>query len=116
MRNIEVTVIGNVCKEPMINTEKKFAAVRIAANSISKDDDPETLYFEVKLFGDRLKDLQYHQPRVGDRVLIRGVLTQSSWTKDGQTKSDLVIYADSLHKIFRKEKEKGPDGPSSKKF
>ena len=103
MKGNVITLHGNVVKDPKIFTDKKFAIIRVASNYSDKRDGQKTMYFDVKIFGERLGDIEYFNPTVGDRLSITGQLALDEYTDaNGVEKSGMVIYCDHFEKIWRK--------------
>jgi len=100
----QIVIHGNVVKEPKIFTEKRFAIIRLASNYNDKRDGQKTMFFDVKVFGDRMGDIDYFEPQVGDRLAVTGSLALDEYEKDGAQRSSMVIYCDHFEKIWRKPK------------
>ena len=107
--NNEIRIIGNLVKEPNIierktsgDSEGKFARLRIASNT-KRGDKEETLFIDVKLFGNCFNDLEYHSITKGDKVLIYGRLAIEDYKdKEGIDRREPIIYANSLIKLAKK--------------
>jgi single-stranded DNA-binding protein len=104
MKGNQIIIHGNVVKEAKVFADKKFAIIRLASNYSDKKDGQKTMYFDVKIFGDRLGDIEYFEPVVGDRLCVTGQLALDEYEKDGMLRSSMVIYCDHLEKIWRKPK------------
>lgn len=99
----EVRLVGNVVKDPSVSETKngKMARVRIAVNHKSQVKE-ETLYIDVKLFGNAFKDVEYFSLAKGDRVSVVGrLVTEEYKSKDGVDMKDNVVYAYNLLKIAK---------------
>lgn len=104
MRNNNVIrVRGNLVKDPVVFADKNFAMLRVAVNYQAKEKQ-EAMYFDVKLFGDRLKDIDYFELSAGDRVVVDGSMALDVRTKDEKTYTDMVVYCETIEKIWRKSK------------
>lgn len=112
--NNNIRIRGNLVKNPVIYSDKNFAIARVAVNYQGRKDQ-ETMFFEVKFFGDRIKDLDYFDLGIGDRVVVDGSLTIETRNKDDKVFTDMVIYCDTIEKIWRKPKSesKSEDDQSS---
>ena len=107
MRTNSIVLVGNVVKEPKIfDTEKgNFGVVRIAVNS-RRGDREDTLYIDVKLFGNTFNDLSYYEIGKGDRVQVDGRLVLEEFTnKEGTDVKLPAIVANSVVKFYKKAKE-----------
>jgi len=104
MKGNQIIIHGNVVKEAKVFADKKFAIIRLASNYSDKKDGQKTMYFDVKIFGDRLGDIEYFEPVVGDRLCVTGQLALDEYEKDGTLRSSMVIYCDHLEKIWRRPK------------
>ena len=102
MKSNQITIYGNVVKEPKMFADKKFGIIRMASNYNDKRDGQKTMYFDVKVFGDRMGDVEYFQPTIGDRLSITGSLALDEYEKDGVKRSEMVIYCDHFEKIWRR--------------
>jgi single-stranded DNA-binding protein len=100
----QIVIHGNIVKEPKIFTDKRFAIIRLASNYNDKRDGQKTMFFDVKVFGDRMGDIDYFDPQVGDRLAVTGSLALDEYEKDGSLRSSMVIYCDHFEKIWRKPK------------
>lgn len=116
MKGNQIIVHGNVVKEAKVFADKKFAIIRLASNYSDKKDGQKTMYFDVKIFGERLGDIEYFQPVVGDRLCITGQLALDEYEKDGTLRSSMVIYCDHFEKIWRKPKSASEPAESKADF
>jgi single-stranded DNA-binding protein len=106
MKGNQIIVHGNVVKDVKLFPDKKFGIIRLASNYSDKKDGQKTMYFDVKIFGERLGDVDYFQPVVGDRLCVTGQLALDEYTDaSGTPRSGMVIYCDHFEKIWRKSKE-----------
>jgi len=105
MKNNTIVIRGNVVKEPKLFADKKFAIIRLASNYQNRQDESKSMYFDVKVFGERMGDIDYFQPEIGDRLVVTGQLALDEYEKDGVSRSSMVIYCDHFEKIWRKPKE-----------
>ena len=108
----QITIRGNVVKEPTMFPEKKFGIIRMASNYSDKRDGQKTMYFDVKIFGDRIGDVEYFQPVVGDRLSVTGSLALDEYEKGGVKRNEMVIYCDHFEKIWRRPTEKPVEKPA----
>lgn len=105
MKGNQIIVHGNVVKETKVFPDKKFAIIRLASNYSDKRDGQKTMYFDVKIFGERLGDIEYFEPEIGDRLSVTGQLALDEYIdRDGVSRSSMVIYCDHFEKIWRKPK------------
>lgn len=103
--NNELRLIGNVVKEPDIfqSEHGKFAKVRIACNS-KRGETEETLYIDLKVFGNSYKDLEYHSVTKGDKILVYGRLAVDEFVDKNEIKRrEPVVYCNSLIKVARRQ-------------
>ena len=100
--NNELKLIGNVVKEPYVSDN--FAKIRVAANT-RRGEKEETLFIDVKLFGNVYKDFVYHDIQKGDKIISYGRLAIEEYTdKNENPRKEAVVYADSLFLVARKKK------------
>ena len=105
MKGNQIIIHGNVVKEAKVFADKKFAIIRLASNYSDKKDGQKTMYFNIKIFGERLGDIDYFEPIVGDRLCVTGQLALDEYTDtNGTPRSGMVIYCDHFEKIWRKPK------------
>lgn len=114
MKNNTIVIRGNVVKEPKLFSDKKFAIIRLASNYQNRQDESKSMYFDVKIFGERMGDIDYFQPEIGDRLVVTGQLALDEYEKDGVSRSSMVIYCDHFEKIWRKSKETNVEKPPVK--
>lgn len=108
-----IRIRGNLVKDPVVYSDKNFAIARVAVNYNVKKTQ-ETMFFEVKFFGDRIKDINYFELSSGDRVVIDGSLSVETRNKDEKTFTNMVIYCETVEKIWRKPKsENQPDNENN---
>lgn len=101
--NNEIKLIGNVVKDPYVS-DKGFAKVRVAANT-KRGEKEETLYIDIKLFGNVYNDFVYHDIQKGDKIISYGRLVIEEFTdKNENTRKEAVVYADSIFLVARKKK------------
>ena len=105
--------MGNVVNEiEIIDNGKPFGVTRIAIDNGYKDKK-ETLFINVKLFGNALSDAQYYDIQKGDRISIEGRLVENSYVKDDVKIVKYEIIASWVRKIARpvaQVKEEKVDG------
>jgi single-stranded DNA-binding protein len=106
MKGNQIVIHGNVVKEPKLFPDKKFGIIRIASNYNDRRDGQKTMFFDVKILGERIGDIEYFQPMVGDRLSVTGSLALDEYEKDGVKRTEMVIYCDHFEKIWRKPQEK----------
>ena len=116
MKNNHFVVRGNVVKEPRIFPDKKFAIIRLASNYNNKEDASCTMFFDVKIFGERMGDIEYFDPKVGDRLVVTGQLALEEWEKDGKKNTSMVIYCDHFEKIWRRPKSESSTVEAKERF
>jgi single-strand DNA-binding protein len=100
MANAQITVIGNLGGDAEIKTlpsGKVITNLNVAYTPSRKQGDAwvdgETMWFRVTAW-EELASLVYSK---GQRVVVTGALTQSTYTaKDGTVKTGLEISADSV--------------------
>jgi len=104
MADTSVTVAGNCTANPQQKFSQSGMAVvsfSVAVTSRKKNEssgkweDGETSFFDVTAFG-RLGENVAESVTKGRRVVVTGVLKQSSWEKDGQKRSKVEIVADEV--------------------
>jgi single-stranded DNA-binding protein len=103
--NNELRLIGNVVKDPDIFTSEhgKFAKLRIASNT-KRGDSEETLYIDLKIYGNSYKDLEYHDISKGDKVIAYGRLAVDEFVDKNEIKRrEPVVYCNSLMKVARRQ-------------
>jgi len=100
--NNELKLIGNVVKEPYASDN--FARIRVAANT-RRGEKEETLFIDIKLFGNVYKDFLYHNIQKGDKIISYGRLVTEEYTdKNENQRKEVVVYADSLFLVARKKR------------
>lgn len=104
MGNLEVRIVGNVVK-PVNYFENKFAIVRVAVNIRKNTSEEAVIYYDVKLFPERFKDILYYDLQTGDRVIVTGSVSLYETTKDDKVYKDYSIYCTSIDKIWKRPKE-----------
>ena len=57
MKGNQIIIHGNVVKEAKVFADKKFAIIRLASNYSDKKDGQKTMYVDIKIFGERLGDI-----------------------------------------------------------
>jgi single-strand DNA-binding protein len=118
MANAQITVIGNLGGDAEIKTlpsGKVITNLNVAFTPSRKQGDSyvdgETMWFRVTAW-EELATLVYSK---GQRVVVTGALTQSTYTaKDGTVKTGLEISADSVGIISKvASAAKADDWPTS---
>jgi len=103
--NNEIRLIGNIVKDPDVyeSDHGKFARLRIASNT-KRGETEDTLFIDVKLFGNVFKDLEYHNLSKGDKVVAYGRLAIEEYTdKNDIKRREPVVYANNVIKIAKKQ-------------
>jgi single stranded DNA-binding protein len=107
MKTNEIRLVGNVTKDPNVlnSSSTEFAIVRLAVNT-KYGEREETIYIDVKAFGNSFRDLSYFEVSKGDRIQVEGRLVMEDFTtKDGvEVRNHAAVVANSIFKIHRKEK------------
>lgn len=104
--NNEIRLIGNVVFDPDLyesTNGKNFGKMRVATNTKFGDVE-RSCFINVKMFGRAFKDFEYYEVEKGDKVVITGELVQEEWEKDGEKRTDYVVYANTIAKLHRKVK------------
>ncbi len=107
----KVIIVGNLVKDPETSTTsqgKTISRVRLAVDDSFKDNK-RTYFFDV-ICWERLGELVSKYTKKGDRILIEGRLTQSSWKSVDQngneiTKRSTGIVAENVLLLSPKQKE-----------
>lgn len=101
--NNEIKLIGNLVKEPYVS-DKGFAKIRVAANT-RRGDKEDTLFIDIKLFGNVYNDFIYHDIQKGDKIISYGRLAIEEYKdKNDITRREAVVFADSLFLVAKKKK------------
>ena len=96
-----ITIVGRLTKDAEVKyTPGGMAIVKmtVAVNRRVKKGQEwldDASFFDVQLFGNQAKNLAQYLNK-GKQIAIDGWLKQERWTKDGQTKSRLVINANDI--------------------
>jgi single-stranded DNA-binding protein len=102
--NNEIRLIGNLVKNPEeIATERgKFYIARIAVNS-KRGEETETVFIDIKIFGNLCKDIEDDPFTKSDRILVIGRLSVDEFTdKSNVKRREPVVYANSIAKIKKR--------------
>jgi len=103
MADTSVTICGNATNAPEQRYTQSGMAVAsfgVAVSSRKKNasgewEDGETSFFDVSCFG-RLAENVSESVQKGKRVVVAGVLKQSSWESDGGRRTKVEIIADDV--------------------
>lgn len=99
-----VSVIGRLCKDVDLRFMQNGTAVgnmSVAVNRAVKKGEQwedEASFFEVTLWGKQAEALKPYLLK-GQQVAVQGYLKQSTWEKDGEKRSKVVIIADNLQLV-----------------
>lgn len=99
-----VTVIGRLTKDVDLRVMQNGTAVgnmSVAVNHAVKKGEQwedEASFFEVTLWGKQAEALKPYLMK-GQQVAVQGYLKQSTWEKDGEKRSKVVIIADNLQLV-----------------
>ena len=102
--NNEIRLIGNLVKDPEeIATERgKFHIARIAVNS-KRGEETETVFIDIKIFGNLCKDIEEDPINKGDRIIVIGRFSIDEFTdKTNAKRREPVVYANSIAKIKKR--------------
>lgn len=109
MSNInQVVVSGNLTRDPELKATRGGSSVlefSVAVNDRVKEgnewkDRPN--YIDCVLFGSRADSLSKFMHK-GDKVAVTGRLHWSSWEKDGQKRSKVNVYVDSVELMTKRD-------------
>jgi single-strand DNA-binding protein len=115
--------IGNVTRD--INPEMDFAFIgngsarlnfSIAVNRAKKKDDQwidEVYYLEFTCFGKLAENMKNFLQK-GTKVCVTGYIKQDRWTKDDKNFSKLVLIADSVELLSKKDGGSSNSAPTFK--
>ena len=115
--------IGNVTRD--INPEMDFAFIgngsarlnfSIAVNRAKKKDDQwidEVYYLEFTCFGKLAENMKNFLQK-GTKVCVTGYIKQDRWTKDDKNFSKLVLIAENVELLSKKDNGSGNTTPTFK--
>lgn len=119
MKTNEIRLVGNVTKEPQIlnSSTTEFAVIRMAVNTRYGEKE-ETIYIDVKAFGNSFRDLKYFEVGKGDRVQVEGRLVMEEFTtKEGvEVKNHPAVIANSIARFHKKQKVESEDQVAVESF
>jgi len=97
-----VAVTGNLAQDIKLNRTGNGTAVANTSIGVSrkKGDEKITSFFDITIWG-KLAENVARACQKGDRVTVTGTLNQEKFEKDGQKRSTIVIYADTMGKDER---------------
>lgn len=101
-----ISLVGNLVADPDVFDTKngKAGRVRIAVNTKIGEKE-ETLYTDVKMFGNTYRDIDAYALVKGDRVSVQGRLVQEGYTnKEGKEVVAHVVYANRVDKFAKRKK------------
>lgn len=101
-----ISLVGNLVADPDIFDTKngKAGRIRIGVNTKIGEKE-ETLYTDVKMFGNTYRDIDAYTLVKGDRVSVQGRLVQESYTnKEGKEAVAHVVYATRVDKFAKRKK------------
>ncbi len=113
-----VTVIGRLTKDVDLRYMANGNAVgnmSIAVNrSVKKGEqwEDEASFFEVTLWGKQAEALKPYLTK-GQQIVVQGYLKQSSWDKDGEKRSKVVIIAENIQLVGGKRDGNSGSGYSN---
>ena len=94
----QVTVVGNLVKEPFVREPSGYFVLRgtVAVNEKLKGKE-STLFLEFEFWGDHAKSVLPFLQK-GKPIMVIGKLKEDSWTEKetGQKKSKMLISADKV--------------------
>lgn len=100
----DITVVGNLVRDPELRYTASGAAVldsAIAWNKKDRDGNEETSFFDFVAWNDLAENIGASLSK-GDRVVVVGTLVQESWeTKEGEKRSKVRILADEVSPSLR---------------
>lgn len=95
MSNTHVSLVGNITSEPVLRHTAKGAAVLNFSVAVSESAD-KTSFYDVTAWQDLAQNAAETLSK-GMRVVVMGVLTQSSWeTNEGEKRNKVQVVADSI--------------------
>ena len=115
-----VSIGGNLVRDAELRATSGGSFILtfdVAVNERRKQDDGtwgnETSYVKCKLFGKRAQATQPHLTK-GCKVTVQGKLRQERWqTKDGQSRSEIVVLVDEFEFMDRRASQPPADAPAS---
>lgn len=93
-----ITIEGRITKDIEI---KQFNDTKVINNSIvvyggkDKEEQEITYFFDFKAFNYLAERLSKYSQK-GSKIVLKGLLAQDKWEKDGNTIYKTVIYADDI--------------------
>ena len=121
MADTSVTICGNATNAPeqrYTQSGMAIASFGVAVSSRKKNasgewEDGDTSFFDVSCFG-RLAENVAESVQKGKRVVVAGVLKQSSWERDGERRTKVEIVADDVALSMKWDSYASDGGGSSK--
>jgi single-strand DNA-binding protein len=109
----QVTIIGNLTKDPETKTMKSGATLTnmsVAVNRSwkNKEDawEEQTSFFDVTAWSELAENIAASLKK-GSKVIVTGRLEQQTWEKDGQKHSKVVLIAEDCGPSLRKAQVSG---------
>ena len=112
----KVVLAGNLVNDPDLkfsDSGKAICKLTLAINSKYKSGEEwkeEVSYFDVVAFG-KLGELIAEHVEKGQSILVDGRAKQERWEKEGQKRSAVRFYADSVQFLSQKKAPKGNTPP-----
>ena len=95
MSNTHVSLVGNITSDPVLRTTGKGTAVLNFSIAVSESTD-KTSFYDVTAWQDLAQNAAETLHK-GLRVVVMGVLTQSSWeTNEGERRNKVQVVADAI--------------------
>lgn len=111
----KVILIGNMVTDVVVKYTPQGTAVatlRLAANSgRNKSGEKETLFIDSVVFGKTAENCDKYLNK-GDLVLIEGKLRERKWESEGEKKSKMEIFVESVRFLPKKKSDAGKEGES----
>lgn len=102
--NNEIRLIGNLVKDIQeISTDRgKFYIARLATNT-KRGEITDTMFIDIKIFGDLCSDIEEDLLNKGDRIIVIGRLSVDEFTDKNEIKRrEPVVYANSIAKMKKR--------------
>jgi len=109
-----ITIEGRITKDIEL---KQFNDTKVVNNSIAvyggkdKEENEITYFFDFKAFNYLAERLSKYSQK-GSKIVLKGLLAQDKWEKDGNTIYKPVIYADDIVICDAKKVDKEEEKPS----
>jgi single-strand DNA-binding protein len=105
-----VVLSGNVVKDPTSRTSRNGSPVsniRLAVDSLTAKD---TLFIDVEAWDKTAEFVKKHVKK-GSLISVQGKLKLDEWTKEGVTRSVILVSADQINFLTPKKREEFDNSP-----